>query len=137
MITSISHLTFIVSNIERASLFFCEGLGAKEVYDSDAKNYSISREKFFTLGGVWLVAMEGIADKPRSYQHVAFRVSDEDLPSIILRLKRIGVEFKTGRSRVAGEAQSVYFYDFDNNLFELHTGSLDVRLAAYSKQGEL
>jgi fosfomycin resistance protein FosX len=42
-----------------------------------------------------------------------------------------GVEFLNERSRVPGEGQSLYFYDFDNNLFELHSGSLESHVAAY------
>jgi hypothetical protein len=42
---------------------------------------------------------------------------------------------KASRSRGAGEGYSIYFYDFDNHLFELHTGSLPERLEHYS-QGE-
>ncbi|MGC3347905.1 FosX/FosE/FosI family fosfomycin resistance thiol transferase, partial [Enterococcus faecium] len=32
---------------------------------------------------------------------------------------------------VKGEASSIYFYDFDNHLFELHTGTLQERLKSY------
>jgi len=35
---------------------------------------------------------------------------------------------------VDGEGESLYFYDFDNHLFELHTGTLEERLARYSEQ---
>jgi hypothetical protein len=34
---------------------------------------------------------------------------------------------------VEGEGQSLYFYDFDNHLFELHTGTLAQRLARYAQ----
>ena len=37
------------------------------------------------------------------------------------------------RGRIKGEGKSVYFYDYDNHLFELHTGTLDERLASYSQ----
>ena len=57
----ISHLTFLVRDLDRMARFMCEGLGAVEVYDSNGKNFSLSREKFFVLGGVWVAAMEGIA----------------------------------------------------------------------------
>ncbi len=36
----------------------CKGLGAREVYDSHSRTFSLSREKFFLLGGVWIAAME-------------------------------------------------------------------------------
>jgi hypothetical protein len=35
------------------------------------------------------------------------------------RLEALGVDIKPPRPRVEGEGQSLYFYDFDNHLFEL------------------
>jgi hypothetical protein len=50
------------------------------------------------------------------------------------QLKNIGVEIKPGRPRVTGEGSSIYFYDFDNHLFELHTGTLNERLSRYMQE---
>jgi fosfomycin resistance protein FosX len=133
-VKGISHLTFIVRDLERMATFLCDGLGAREVYDSSARNFSISREKFFLLGDVWLAAMEGEPPTERSYQHVAFRVNESDLPLYEARLKVIGIEIQPPRDRVDGEGQSLYFYDFDNHLFELHTGTLEQRLARYQNR---
>lgn len=63
----ISHLTFLVRDLDRMAKFICDGLGAVEIYDSNGKNFSLSREKFFVLGGVWIAAMEGIPPAERSY----------------------------------------------------------------------
>jgi fosfomycin resistance protein FosX len=131
-VQGVSHLTFVVRDLERMSGFLCEGLGAEEVYDSATKNFSLSREKFFVLGGVWIAAMEGQPSE-RSYRHVAFKADDADLPSIEARLRSLGVEIRPPRQRVEGEGNSLYFYDFDNNLFELHTGTLEQRLERYSR----
>ncbi len=132
MIQGISHITFIVRDLQRAALFFCEGLGAKEVYDSAKKNFSLSREKFFLLGDVWIAAMEGEPPETTSYQHVAFKVATADLHGYRVSLESLGVEFLPSRSRVKGEGESLYFYDFDNHLIELHTGTLDERLTRYN-----
>ncbi len=129
----ISHLTFLVKNLDRMAIFLCDGLGAAEVYDSHNKNFSLSREKFFMLGGVWIAAMEGTPPLDRSYQHVAFSVSEGDLIAYRERLERIGAEVLPPRPRVSGEGLSLYVYDFDNHLFELHTGTLDQRLARYAE----
>ena len=128
----ISHLTFLVRDLDRMARFMCDGLGAVEVYDSNGKNFSLSREKFFVLGGVWVAAMEGAPPAERSYQHVAFRVSKEDLSQYRERLERIGAEVLPSRSRVQGEGDSLYVYDFDNHLFELHSGTLQERLTRYA-----
>ena len=58
-IQGVSHLTFIARDLDRTAELFVVGLGATEVYDSKDKQFSLSREKFFLLGGVWLAFMEG------------------------------------------------------------------------------
>ena len=130
----ISHITFIVRDLQQMTVFMCQGLGAREVYDSSGHNFSLSLEKFFVLGNVWVAAMEGEPLSVRSYQHVAFSVSDAELFDYQQRLEAIGVEIRAPRERVDGEGHSLYFYDFDNHLFELHTGTLEQRLSRYSAQ---
>ncbi len=129
-IQGLSHITIVVKDLDRTSKLFCEGLGAKEVYDSKNKNFSISREKFFLLGSIWIAAMEGQITE-RSYRHVALKVKATDLPIFEEKLSTLGAEIKPSRNRIAGEGKSLYFYDFDNNLFELHTGTLQQRLEQY------
>ena len=131
-IAGISHLTFLVRDLERTARLLVDGLGAREVYDSGERTHSLSPEKFFVLGGIWLVAMEGEPPAERSYRHVAFQVDAEDLPGYRTRLERLGVEIRPPRPRSEGEGESLYFHDFDNHLFELHAGTLDARLAAYA-----
>jgi hypothetical protein len=83
----ISHLTFICLDLEEMARVLVDGLGACEVYDSRAEHFSLSREKFFLLGGVWIAVMEGGPPLERSYQHVAFAVSAADLPRYRANLK--------------------------------------------------
>lgn len=78
--------------------------------------------------------MEGAPPAERSYQHVAFRVRQEDLPHCRERLEHIGAEVLPSRSRVPGEGDSLYVYDFDNHLFELHSGTLEERLNRYASE---
>ncbi len=52
-----------------------------------------------------------------------------------MRLEEAGAEIKESRPRVEGEGRSIYFYDFDNHLFELHTGTLAERLVRYAQDG--
>jgi catechol 2,3-dioxygenase-like lactoylglutathione lyase family enzyme len=130
-IEGISHITFVVRDLDRMASFLCQGLGALELYDSGEKTFSLSREKFFVLGNTWFAAMEGEPLTERTYGHVALKVAEEDLASFASRLGLLGVEIKSPRPRVEGEGQSLYFYDFDNHLFELHTGTLEQRLKRY------
>lgn len=75
--------------------------------------------------------MEGEPLFEKTYNHVAFKIADQDFEKCTDRVKSLGVEFREGRSRVEGEGNSLYFYDYDNHLFELHTGTLKQRLAKY------
>ncbi|WP_162488671.1 FosX/FosE/FosI family fosfomycin resistance hydrolase [Pseudoxanthomonas suwonensis] len=128
----ISHATFVVADLERTARLLREGLGAREVYDSAGREHSLSREKFFLLGDLWLVAMEGGPQAERSYRHLALAVDACDLPGYRQRLQALGVEVLPGRGRIDGEGESLYFRDHDNHLFELHAGTLERRLAAYA-----
>jgi fosfomycin resistance protein FosX len=77
--------------------------------------------------------MEGESLSSRTYNHVAFKVSDEQLKAARLAVARLGPDMRPPRPRVEGEGQSLYFHDHDNHLFELHTGTLDERLARYAR----
>ena len=70
--------------------------------------------------------------KDATYNHVAFKISEADFEDYENRVRAAGVEIKQPRSRIVGEGRSLYFYDFDNHLFELHTGSLIDRMASYN-----
>ena len=131
-IEGLSHMTFIVSDLERMSRLIVEVLGGREVYCSGPATFSISPEKFFVAGGVWIAIMQGEALPARSYNHVAFKVSDGDLPVLKQVIAALGLELREPRPRVAGEGHSLYFHDWDNHLFELHTGTLQQRLDRYA-----
>lgn len=133
MIQGLSHLTFIVRDLEKMSHIITEVLGGVEVYSSGEATFSTSREKFFVAGGIWIAIMEGVSLPTRTYNHVAFKVSDEQLEKAEKAVVRLGLDVKPPRPRVDGEGQSLYFHDYDNHLFELHTGTLDARLARYGR----
>jgi fosfomycin resistance protein FosX len=133
LIQGLSHLTFIVRDLEKMSRIIAEVLGGTEVYSSGDATFSSSREKFFVAGGIWIAIMEGESLPTRTYNHVAFKISDEQLERAKAAIERLGLDVKPARPRVDGEGQSLYFHDHDNHLFELHTGTLDERLARYAK----
>ncbi|MFZ5966858.1 MAG: FosX/FosE/FosI family fosfomycin resistance hydrolase [Bacillota bacterium] len=133
MIEGISHITFIVKNLERASTFFKSIFDAEEVYSSEDKFFSLSKEKFFLIGGQWIAIMEGDSLSDRTYNHIAFKIRDEDFAVYESRVRSLGVDSKPPRPRNEGEGRSLYFYDFDNHLFELHTSTLSERLERYTR----
>ena len=59
MINGISHITFIVKDLNRSSHFFKTVFHAKEIYSSGKNNFSLSKEKFLLLKDVWIAIMEG------------------------------------------------------------------------------
>lgn len=111
--------------------------GARKVYDSGDETFSLSRERFFLIGDgeheVWVAIMEGERLPTRSYNHVAFKIADSEYEACLGRIRTLGLEVRLGRSRVPGEGRSIYFYDDDNHMFELHTGTLEERLKRYAK----
>jgi fosfomycin resistance protein FosX len=133
MVEGVSHITFIVKDLGRTAKIFVEGLGGEEVYSSGDETFSVSREKFFIVGGVWIAIMEGDALPSRTYNHVAFKIGHDEVDVYRSRLKALDLEIRAPRPRVEGEGDSIYFYDYDNHTFELHTGTLSDRLARYAK----
>lgn len=132
-IEGVSHITFVVADLEKATEFFVRIFDAEPVYASGDETFSVSREKFFLVGGTWVAIMEGDALPERSYNHTAFKIEEADFEAYVERVKGLGVDFREPRPRVEGEGRSIYFYDYDNHLFELHTGTLEQRLARYAQ----
>ena len=131
MIHGLSHVTFVVRDLQRMTRFLVDIFEAEEVYASAEQTYSVSPEKFFLVGTVWIAIMEGDPLPQRSYNHVAFKIDDADFDRYARRIRAAGVEIMPGRDRVSGEGRSLYFHDHDNHLFELHTGTLEQRLQRY------
>ena len=133
-IKGISHVTLIVQDLERTSNFLTSVLEAKEVYSSGERKFSLSKEKFFLLAGTWIAIMEGRPLLERTYNHIAFKISESEFEDYRQRLEIARVDFRQERPRVQGEGRSLYFYDHDNHLFELHTGTLEERLQSYMEK---
>ena len=133
MIEGLSHITLIVRDLDRMASFLRAVFDADEVYSSGDRTFSLSREKFFLVGGVWVAIMEGEPLPEKTYNHVAFKIAEEDFGRYAARVRSLGTAVREGRSRVEGEGRSLYFHDHDNHLFELHTGTLEQRLARYEQ----
>lgn len=133
MIDGLSHITFITRDLDRMEEILVSVLDAKRIYDSGEEQFSLSKERFFDVAGLWIATMEGDPLSDRTYNHVAFKIADADYDMRLERIQALGLEIKQGRARVEGEGRSIYFYDHDNHLFELHSGSLEQRLQRYAK----
>lgn len=130
-ITGISHITLICKDLEKTTQMLKEIFNAKEIYASGEKTFSIAKEKFFNIAGLWIVIMEGEA-VAKTYNHIAFQVSADHLPFFAEKIKALSLEILPSRKRKSAEGDSLYFYDYDNHLFELHAGELETRLNFYN-----
>ncbi|MCB5174359.1 FosX/FosE/FosI family fosfomycin resistance hydrolase [Microvirga lenta] len=133
MIEGLSHITLVTRDLERMSAIVEQVLDGREVYSSGDDTFSLSREKFFVAGGQWIAVMEGESLPTRTYNHIAFKVAPDALDEYRRRIEALGLSIRESRPRVAGEGSSLYFYDDDNHLFELHTGTLEERLERYRR----
>ncbi|KGQ18973.1 Glyoxalase family protein [Lysobacter dokdonensis DS-58] len=130
---SINHVTIVVRDMTRTARLFVDALDAREVYRSADKEYSKYPEVFLQIGNAWLVVMQDPeAVRARSYDHVALSLDADRFDEIRSRLRSAGAEVVPSRPRIAVEGESIYFYDFDNHLFELHAGDLGERLRHYA-----
>ena len=134
-VEGISHITLIVRDLDRTGRLLSTVLGAAQVYDSGEAAFSLSRERFFLLGGTWIALMEGTPNLAHTYDHIAFKIPESELDEYRHRIEHAGLKIRQARPRIQGEGESLYFYDFDGHLFELHTGTLEDRLRAYGRPG--
>ncbi|WP_152656743.1 metallothiol transferase FosB [Oceanobacillus sp. CFH 90083] len=130
-IQGINHLLFSVSDLEKSIAFYRDVFDAKLLVKGRSTAY-------FDLNGIWL-ALNEEKDIPRneikaSYTHLAFSVNDIEMPAWEQHLRQLGVNILEGRERAEGDKQSIYFTDLDGHKFELHTGTLQDRLAFYQNE---
>lgn len=133
MIEGLSHMTFIVSDLDKMETILTTVLDARKIYDSGDQTFSLSKERFFVVAGLWIAIMQGDPLPSQTYNHVAFKMNPDDYEDRLKRIKSLGLQVREGRARVAGEGHSIYFYDHDNHMFELHSGTLENRLNRYNQ----
>jgi len=130
-ITGLSHITLICKDLEKTSHLLKMVFGALEIYSSGEKTFSTSQEKFFTVAGLWIAIMQG-EPVDKTYNHIAFQIDEIDLPKFTTKITELSLEILPSRQREPEEGKSLYFYDYDNHLFELHSGELATRLDFYN-----
>ena len=133
VIEGLSHLTFIVGDLDRMEHLLTTVFDARKIYDSGEGTFSLSKERYFDIGGLWIGTMEGEPLPSQTYNHVAFKFAEADYDEYLARIESLGLQVRKDRPRVEGEGRSIYFYDHDNHLFELHSGTLEERLKLYAK----
>ena len=121
MLDKIGHIALIVKDSSRTATLFKGLFGAAILVRKDVDGHE---ETYVRLGRTWFVLAQAEVVRPRSGDHIAFSVSMSTLLGTAEKLKRMNIEFFLARSDTA-----LYFFDYDNHVFELDTTDLDRELA--------
>jgi catechol 2,3-dioxygenase-like lactoylglutathione lyase family enzyme len=122
MLGSIAHVALVVRDTARTAELFKSLFDCKEVSRRDAEGHD---EKFVKLGDTWFALVQADMQRSRTGDHIAFKVSKETLEITAQKLQRLQLEHLRAR-----DSTSLYFFDYDNHVFELDTTNLDEELAA-------
>lgn len=110
LVSGLSHITLVVQDLERTTTFLKNIFDAEEIYASGEVTFSLSKEKFFLIAGLWVCIMEGDSLQERTYNHIAFEIQAEEIEKYLQRIETVGAEIRPARTRVAGEGHSIYFF---------------------------
>ena len=125
MSTTISHIALVVRDPARTAHLFETLFGVKPVLPKQERKGPA--ETFISIGGAWFVLVLGEPAAARTDDHIAFSVPEDQLSALAAKLTVLGIESQMSRAGTA--AKSLYFVDYDNHLFELHTGELERELS--------
>ena len=111
MLGPIAHIALIVRDPARTAEFLRDVFAVPVLRRTDAEGHD---ETFLRLGGTWFALIGADVERQRTGDHIAFHVARETIPLVAGRLKSKGCEFILSES-----GTSLYFFDFDNHVFEL------------------
>jgi fosfomycin resistance protein FosX len=120
MLESISHIALVVKDPARTAALFHELFGARMIERKDDDGHP---EMFVRLGGIWIVLVGAPVERTRTGDHIAFRATPQILEATVTKLQTLGREFIRARSD-----RALYFFDYDDHVFELDTEDIDKEL---------
>ena len=120
MLESISHIALVVKDPARTAALFHELFSAPSTEREDEEGHL---ETFVRLGGLWIALFAAPVQRARTGDHIAFHATPEILEATVAKLQTMGREFIRARSNKA-----LYFFDYDDHVFELDTEDLDKEL---------
>jgi len=121
MLDSISHLALVVKDPARTAALFHDLFGARAVEREDDEGHP---ETFVRLGGTWIVLVAAAVERGRTGDHIAFHATPQTLEATVTKLQAMGRELIRARSN-----RALYFFDYDDHVFELNTEDIDEELA--------
>ena len=121
MLDSISHIALVVADPARTALLFETLFATKTVRRLDADGHD---ETFISLGNTWFLLAKTAVERQRTGDHIAFHVTKAVLSATAEKLKAMNLEFILARSD-----SSLYFFDYDNHVFELDTTDVSSELS--------
>jgi catechol 2,3-dioxygenase-like lactoylglutathione lyase family enzyme len=122
MLESISHIALVVKDPARTAALFYDLFSARVVERQDDEGHL---ETFVRLGGVWIVLVGAPVERARTGDHIAFHATPEILEATVAKLQALGREFIRARSD-----RALYFFDYDDHVFELDAEDIDKELGA-------
>ena len=120
MLDAISHVALVVEDPARTAALLRALFDSPVVSRTDADGHD---ETFVKLGRTWFALVRGSGNRARTGDHVAFSVSKETLSACAAKLSAMNHEFMLARGDTA-----LYFFDYDNHVFELDTSDLEAEL---------
>jgi catechol 2,3-dioxygenase-like lactoylglutathione lyase family enzyme len=121
MLEGINHIALIVRDPSKTAKLFSDLFDSRVVSRVDGDGHD---ETFVQVGAIWFVLVEGEVERPKTGDHIAFSVSTPSLMACMEKLKAMNHEFILARANTA-----LYFFDYDDHVFELATTDLDAELA--------
>jgi catechol 2,3-dioxygenase-like lactoylglutathione lyase family enzyme len=117
MLESISHIALVVKDPAKTAALLHDLFSAPVIERQDEEGHL---ETFLRLGGIRIVLVGAPVERTRTGDHVAFHATAEILEATATKLQAMGREFIRARSD-----RALYFFDYDNHVFELDTEDLD------------
>ncbi len=117
MLESISHVALVVNDPARTAALFRDLFDARMVQRKDDEGHL---ETFVRLGSAWIVLVGAPVQRTRTGDHIAFQATPDIIEATVAKLQKMGREFVRARSD-----RALYFFDYDDHVFELNTEDID------------
>lgn len=120
MLEAISHIALVVKDPARTAALFHDLFGTRAVEREDEEGHV---ETFVRLAGTWIVLVGAPVQRVQTGDHIAFHATPEVLEATVAKLQAMGRDFIRARSD-----RALYFFDYDDHVFELDTEDIDKEL---------